>query len=808
VARPRPELEFFNGLGGFADDGNEYVAVIGPGQSTPAPWLNVIANPSFGFQVSESGSGYTWSGNSRENQLTPWSNDPVSDPASEAIYVRDDETGELWSPTAQPVRLDESTYIARHGAGYSRFEHRHDGIELDLVQFVPLDEPLKVSVLTIENRSGRRRRLSVTAYAEWVLGTSRGDQAHRIVTAVDPETGAILARNPWNTEFAGRIALLDLGGRQTSWTADRTEFLGRNGAPDRPAGLERGYHLRSAVGAGLDPCAALQTHLDLADGARTQVVVLLGEAANASEAAELIRLGRGMDYDATLREIARHWGDIQGTIQVRTPDRSMDILLNRWLIYQALACRIWARTATYQAGGAFGFRDQLQDVIALLTARRDLARDQILLAASRQFTEGDVQHWWHPPSGRGVRTRISDDRLWLPYAVDRYLEVTADSPILDEPVPWIDGPALRADQTDEYFQPETTAETDSLYEHCAAAIDVSLVFGAHGLPLIGSGDWNDGMNRVGHEGRGESVWLGWFLSGVLASFAPIADARGDAARGQHWRASLKSLRRALERQGWDGDWYRRAYFDDGTPLGSSLNAECRIDSIAQSWSVLSGTADPAHAARAMAAVEEYLVKRGDGLVLLFTPPFDRGDVDPGYIKGYLPGIRENGGQYTHGAIWSVLAFAALGDGDKAGELFSILNPINHASTRAGVHRYKVEPYVMAADVYAEPPHVGRGGWTWYTGSAGWMYQAGVEWILGFRLRGTTLMIDPCVPRAWPRYEITFRYRSARYEIVVENPAGVSRGVTRMELDGLAIEPAAGIAIVDDGATHRVRVVLG
>jgi cyclic beta-1,2-glucan synthetase len=809
VVRPRPELEFFNGLGGFADDGNEYVTIMGPGQSTPAPWLNVIANPTFGFQVSESGSGYTWSGNSRENQLTPWSNDPVSDPVSEAIYLRDDDTGQLWSPTAQPIRLDESTYVARHGAGYSRFQHDTDGIDLDLVQFVPLDEPLKVSVLTIENRSGRTRRLSVTAYAEWVLGTSRGDQAHRIVTALEPGTGALLARNPWNTEFNGRVAVLDLGGRQTSWTADRTEFLGRNGAPDRPAGLERGYHLRGAVGAGLDPCAALQTHVELADGARTRVVVLLGEAADAIAAAELVRRGRAMDYEATLREVARHWDDIQGTVQVRTPDRSMDILLNRWLIYQALACRVWARTATYQAGGAFGFRDQLQDVVALLTARRDLARDHILLAASRQFPEGDVQHWWHPPAGRGVRTRISDDRLWLPYAVDRYLTVTADQTVLDETVPWIDGPPLRPDQSDAYFQPETTPDADSLYDHCAAAIDVSLAFGVHGLPLIGSGDWNDGMNRVGHEGRGESVWLGWFLAKVLASFAPIAEARGDASRAQHWRAGLKSLRRALERHGWDGDWYRRAYFDDGTPLGSAINAECRIDSIAQSWSVLSGAADAGHATRAMAAVEEYLLRRGDGLVLLFTPPFDRGEVDPGYIKGYLPGVRENGGQYTHGAIWSVLAFAALGDGDKAGELFSILNPINHASTRAGVHRYKVEPYVMAADIYAEPPHVGRGGWTWYTGSAGWMYQAGMEWILGFRLRGTSLIIDPCIPRAWPRYEITFRYRSSRYEIVVENPAGVSRGVARTELDGLALEhAAAGIPIVDDGATHWVRVVLG
>jgi cyclic beta-1,2-glucan synthetase len=808
VAVPRPELEYFNGLGGFADGGREYVTILGPGQSTPAPWLNVIANPTFGFLVSESGSGYTWSGNSQENQLTPWSNDPVGDPMSEAIYIRDDETGELWGPTAQPIRREESTYVARHGAGYSRFEHVHDGIELDLVQFVPLADPLKVSILTIENRSGRSRRLSVTAYAEWALGTARGANAPGIVTALEPETRAILARNPWNTEFGGRIAFLDLGGRQTTWTADRTEFLGRNGAPERPAGLNRGHRLQGAVGAGRDPCAALQATFELAPGARTQVVVLLGQADDAGAAVELIRRGRSADHQATLRDVASQWDDIQATIQVRTPERSMDIMLNRWLLYQTLACRLWARTAFYQASGAYGFRDQLQDVVGLVTAKRELAREHLLRAAARQFPEGDVQHWWHPPSGSGVRTRISDDRLWLPYAVARYLAVTEDAALLDEPVPYLDGPALLPEQTDAYFQPGRSAESASLFAHCAAAIGRSLEVGVHGLPLIGSGDWNDGMNLVGRAGRGESVWLGWFLHTVLAAFAPIAEARGQRPLAESWRVHMKALRRALERDGWDGDWYRRAFFDDGTPLGSAVNAECRIDSIAQSWSVISGAANPPHAERAMAAVEEYLVRRGDGLVLLFTPPFDHSDVDPGYVKGYLPGVRENGGQYTHGAIWSVLAFAALGDGDKAGELFSILNPINHASTRAGVQRYKVEPYVMPADVYSEPPHVGRGGWTWYTGSASWMYQAGIESILGFRLRGATLRIDPCIPRAWPSYEIDFRYHSAAYAIVVENPLGVSRGVASIELDGQALADVAGIPLADDGVGHHVRVVLG
>ena len=805
---PRPELEFFNGLGGFAERGREYVTILGPGQVTPAPWLNVVANATFGFQVSESGSGYTWSGNSRENQLTPWSNDPVSDPAGEAIYLRDDDSGELWGPTALPIRLDESTYVIRHGPGYSRFEHQHDGIAIELTQFVPLDEALKVSVLRIENRSGRPRRLSVTAYAEWVLGTSRGTNGPRIVTALEPETRALLARNPWNTEFAGRVAFLDLGGRQTAWTSDRTEFLGRNGTAERPAGLDRGYRLRGAAGAGLDPCAVLQTSIELEAGAQTEVRVLLGEADDAQAGADLVRRGRALDLGVTRQSVARYWEETQGTVQVRTPDRSMDILLNGWLVYQALACRLWARTAFYQAGGAYGFRDQLQDVIALVTTKRELAREHLLRAAGRQFAEGDVQHWWHPPSGRGVRTRISDDRVWLPYTVDRYLEVTGDAAILDESVPYLDGPALRPDQTDAYFQPERSPVSATLFDHCAMALDRSLAVGAHGLPLIGSGDWNDGMNRVGIEGRGESVWLGWFLYTVLARFAPIAEARGERPRAERWRARMKSLEQSLESQGWDGDWYRRAFFDDGTPLGSALNAECRIDSIVQSWSVLSGAANPAHAARAMAAVNEYLVRRGDGLVLLFSPPFDHSDVDPGYVKGYVPGIRENGGQYTHGAIWSVLAYAALGDGDTAGDLFSILNPINHASTRAGVHRYKVEPYVMAADVYAEPPHVGRGGWTWYTASAGWMYQAGLEWILGFRLRGTALAIDPCVPRAWPGFEIDFRYHSARYVIAVENPQGVSRGVALTEVDGRPLARGAAVDLVNDGATHRVRVVLG
>ncbi|MBL9033415.1 MAG: glycosyl transferase [Rhodospirillaceae bacterium] len=809
-AVPRvPELEFFNGLGGFADNGKEYVTILGPGQSTPAPWINVIANPDFGFQVAAEGGGYTWSVSSRENQLTPWSNDPVADRPGEIFYLRDEETGEVWCPTASPIRDEAATCVARHGRGYSRFEHAAHGIAADLVQFVPLSDPIKISRIQLHNTSSRVRRLSVTTYAEWVLGPSRAISAAFVATEIDPETGAMFARNAWNSAFGARVAFADFGGRQTDWTGDRREFLGRNGTVASPAALARAGPFSNKVGAGLDPCGALRTTVELAPNAAIELVAFLGQAASADDARRLVTQYRAADLDAVRSAINRHWDDVLGAVQVKTPDRSMDIMLNGWLLYQTLACRVWARSAFYQSSGAYGFRDQLQDGMALVTVRPAMVRHHLLRAAARQFVEGDVQHWWLPHSGQGVRTRISDDRAWLAFTVAHYVDATDDSGVLDEVIPFLEGQKLQPGEHDSFFDPTVSDETASLFEHCARALDQSLDLGSHGLPLIGTGDWNDGMNRVGEHGKGESVWLGWLLYATLMAFAPLADARRHSARAAAWRAQAIALQASLEGEAWDGEWYRRGWFDDGTPLGSAANDACRIDSIAQSWSVISGAAEPARAASAMASVERELIRPKDGVALLFAPPFDKTSLEPGYIKGYPPGIRENGGQYTHAGLWSVMAFAGLGEGDKAIELFSLLNPINHARTRADAHRYKVEPYAVAADVYAAPAHVGRGGWTWYTGSSGWMQRASIESILGLRLRGSRLHLDPCIPKGWPKFEMSVRYRSARYEILVRNPSGVSRGILAAELDGKVItERPLRLPLLDDGLTHHVELTLG
>jgi cyclic beta-1,2-glucan synthetase len=810
VVAPHPTLEFFNGIGGFADGGREYVTILEPGHFTPAPWINVIANPNFGFQVAAEGGGYTWSVNSRENQITPWSNDPVGDRPGEVFYLRDLDTGDLWCPTALPIRGGTTTCVTRHGWGYSRFEHVAHDIATDLLQYVPLEDPIKISRLTLRNTSGRFRRISVNTYTEWVLGPSRTASAAFVTTEIDSETGAMFARNPWNAAFGSRVAFADLAGRQTEWTGDRREFVGRNGTLASPVALAGAVKLSGTVGAGLDPCGALRTIVVLPPNGSVEIVFFLGEADSAQQARSLILLYRSEDLDGVLSAVGSYWEDVLGTVRVKTPDRAMDVMLNGWLLYQTLACRIWARSAFYQASGAYGFRDQLQDGMAIAAVRPAMTREHLLRAAARQFVEGDVQHWWLPHSGQGVRTRISDDRAWLAYAVAHYIKVTGDAGVLDEVIPYLEGQLLQAGEHDAFFHPTISDEVSTLFEHCARGLDASLSVGVHGLPLIGTGDWSDGMNRVGELGRGESVWLGWLLCAVLGEFAPFADARREAARAVTWREHAGALQASLEREAWDGDWYRRAWFDDGTPIGSVADEECRIDSISQSWAAISGAAIPERAARAMAAVEHQLIRQQDRVALLFTPPFDKSLPDPGYIRSYPPGIRENGGQYTHAALWSVMAFAFLGEGDKATALFSMLNPINHTRTRSDVHRYKVEPYAIAADVYAVAPHVGRGGWTWYTGSGGWMQRVGVESILGLHLRGDALEMDPCIPKAWPRFEVMLRHRSARYEIVVENPDGISRGVVSVQVDGGAAvaEQDLRLNLLDDGLTHRVLVRLG
>ena len=802
-----PELSFFNGLGGFHQGGREYVTLLGADQWTPAPWSNVIANAAqFGFHVTETGGGSTWAVNSRENRLTPWSNDAVSDPPGEIVYLRDEDTGSVWSATPLPIR-EREPYVVRHGQGYSVFEHTSHGISQELLLFAPLEAPVKVTLLRLRNRTNRKRKLSVTLYNELVLDVLRSSSAPYVITEIDDTSNTIFARNPFNNEYAGRVAFVAASEDLSSATCDRTEFIGRNGTLSRPAALRR-TKLAGRQGAGLDPCAALQVTIELSQFEAREVIFLLGEEDTKEGAQTLVQqFTHAGNVNQAFEQVLTHWDNILGTLEVRTPDAALDTMLNRWLLYQTLSCRIWARSAFYQSGGAFGFRDQLQDVMALVYSSPAIAREQIVRASAHQFKEGDVQHWWHPPSDRGVRTRFSDDLLWLPYVTAFYISVTGDHSVLDEVVPFLEQEPLKPEEQEVYMQPSVSEESASVLEHCARAVDRSLVVGQHGLPLMGSGDWNDGMNRVGHLGKGESVWVGWFLYTILETFIPLCEQRHEKDRAARYRRHQEKLKVALEKAGWDGDWYRRAYFDDGKPLGSVQNDECRIDSIVQSWSVISGAGEPYRQVRAMASVEEYLIRRGDGLVILFTPPFDKSNLDPGYIKGYVPGVRENGGQYTHAALWTLIAFALLGDGERAGELSALLNPISHSSTRAGLHKYKVEPYVAVGDVYAVPPHTGRGGWTWYTGSAGWMYRAGLESILGFKLQGERLRINPCVPRWWRNFEITYRRGRTTYRISVENPAAVSRGVVSVELDG-ASQDSDEFPLTDDQQVHTVRVVMG
>jgi len=797
------ELIFPNGFGGFTRDGHEYVITLEHGQMTPAPWVNVLANPLFGTVISESGASYTWAENSHEFRLTPWSNDPVQDTTGEAFYIRDEHTGQFWSPTPLPAR-GATPYVIRHGFGYTVFEHTENGVTSELWVYVAMDAPVKFMVLKLRNVSGFTRRLSVTGYCEWVLGDLRHKSLLHIQTEVDLKTGALLAHNYYNSEFPDRVVFLDVNDPMRTLTGDRKEFIGRNGNLSQPAALKR-TRLSGKVGAGLDPCGAIQVAFNLADGQEHETSFRLGVGRDAAGVQNLIRRFRQADAcHGALEGVWGYWNRTLGAVNVDTPDPAVNVMANGWLLYQTLSCRLWGRTGFYQSGGAYGFRDQLQDAMALVHAEPALTREHLLRAAARQFREGDAQHWWHPPAGRGVRTHFSDDFLWLPYATCRYVSCVADTGVLDEKISFLEARPVKPDEEAFYDLPIRSEESATLYQHCVRAIERGLVFGEHGLPLIGCGDWNDGMNRVGNQGRGESVWLAFFLYDVLTQFARLANARNDAAFAGRCTAQARQLQLNIEQNAWDGQWYRRAYFDNGEPLGSQTNPECQIDSLPQSWSVISGAGDPPRALLAMQSADRRLVRRDAGLVQLFDPPFDKSALNPGYIKGYIPGVRENGGQYTHGAIWTAMAFALMGDHERAWELFRMLNPIHHGGTPEQIAIYKVEPYVVAADIYAVAPHTGRGGWTWYTGSAGWMYRFLIETLLGVNREGDLLRLTPRMPKSWTTFKVHYRYRNTIYHITVIRIAADSADVNSLSLDGQELFGKT-IHLQDDGQEHAAEI---
>ena len=807
---PFMELNYFNSLGGFTPDGREYAIYLGPGTNTPAPWVNVIANPSFGALVSETGSGFTWYGNSQRNRLTGWSNDPVLDPATEALYIRDEESGVFWSPTASPIR-EETAYRARHGAGYTVFEHNSNGIEQELTVFVPVNErggePIKLQRLRLTNASSRRRRLSVTYYVELTLGENRETSRMHVTTNWDDEAQALLAQNRYHPEYPERVAFVSITPQAESYGGDRTSFIGRNRSLAHPAAMEQ-TRLSQRTGAGLDPCAALRVSLEMAPGERRDITCMLGQSGSLAEARQLaLAYSEEQAPEEALDQTKGWWDALLGTIEVQTPELAADLLINRWLQYQSLSCRIWGRSAFYQSGGAFGFRDQLQDVMAFLYAKPELARDQILLAASRQFKEGDVQHWWHEPAGAGIRSRISDDLLWLPYVVAEYVRTTGDADILQAEIPFLNAPPLADDQHEVFSTPEVAFERATLFEHCRRAVSRGLTVGPHGLPLMGTGDWNDGMNLVGAGGKGESVWLAWFLSDLLQGMAELSNLMQQPELSRTYQEERVALIRRVEQAGWDGEWYLRGTFDNGAPLGSAANTEARIDSLPQSWAWLSGAADPVRADQALESAWQHLVRKDEGLVLLFEPPFDKSEPSPGYIKGYPPGVRENGGQYTHAGIWMAMAMARKGDGERAVQMLRILNPIEHARDAEAVWRYGIEPYVVAADVYRLPGRVGQGGWSWYTGSAAWMYRAWIEDILGLQVRGNRMRINPVIPAAWQGFSLSYRHGETIYAIQVENPHGCERGVAWVEMDGQRV--TGGVILLERGLVkHRVVVRMG
>ncbi len=805
-----PAPRHSNGFGGLTES-TDYVIGVAGERVPPAPWANVIANPSVGFCVTERGGGFTWAENSHFFRLTPWSNDPIADPCGEVLYIKDADSGVVWTPTPGPQAAvgderESPRYTVTHRPGLTRFDHARGDIVTELSLGVPRADAVKIAHLRIANRGSASRRLSLTSYVEWALGAEREQTRDQLHTRHDAGSGALFAQNFFAPDFTTRVAFSWISETVASYTARRDHFIGRNGDLAMPAALQAAS-LSGVTGAGDDPCAALRCAFTLGAGETRDIVVLLGAATDDAHARALIeQYGAPSAAAAAIHDAATAWDNRLSVIGVRTPEPEFDALLNRWSLYQALSCRMWARSALYQSSGAYGFRDQLQDSMALVYAEPAVARAHLLRAAGRQFREGDVQHWWHEPSGRGVRTRFSDDLLWLPFVADHYDRVTGDTTVWDAVTPYLEMRVLGAEEQEAYDLPVVSDETGTLYEHCARAIEHACTVGEHGLPLMGSGDWNDGMNRVGAHGKGESVWLAWFLAATLRAFAPRAESRGDTKTASCWRARAAAYAAAAERTAWDGAWYRRAFYDDGTALGTATDDECRIDSIAQSWAVLSGAADPVRARAAMQAVNQYLVRDDARLMLLLTPPFDRSARDPGYIKGYVPGVRENGAQYTHAALWAVLAMARLGDGDRAAELMRMLNPFTRARTAEDARTYMVEPYVVAGDVYAAPGHVGRGGWTWYTGAASWSYRVALEGILGFEKRGARLRLDPCIPASWPGFSLDYRHGATTYVIDVKNPNGVHRGVSVVTVDGAARDDGW-IDLADDGLRHVVAITL-
>jgi cyclic beta-1,2-glucan synthetase len=801
----RRDLIFFNGTGGFTADGREYVILLAPGVSSAAPWVNVISNPRFGTVISETGSAYTWFENAQLYRLTPWHNDPVSDPTGEAFYVRDDASGRFFSPMPSPA-AGQTPYVCRHGFGYSIFEHSEYGLESQLTTYVGVNAPLKFLVLKLKNTGVASRTVSVFGSVDLVLGDLRSRTGMHVATELEPLTGAILARNSYRSDLPDAVGFFDCSEPVRTVTGDRKEFLGRNGTLSAPAAV-RLRQLSGRLGPGLDPCAAMQVRLDLAAGAEREVVFILGAGRDAAEAVSLVQRYRGIGAArVALEEVWRFWNDKLGVIYAETPDAALNVLMNGWVPYQILSGRMWGRSGFYQSGGAYGFRDQLQDCVAILHEMPELARQHILRCAERQFVEGDVQHWWHPPGGRGVRTRCSDDYLWLAYAVCRYIAFTGDTGVLDEQVPFLTGRLLKEGEESYYDLPGRADQTGTLYEHCVQAISYGLKFGPHGLPLMGTGDWNDGMNRVGHLGRGESVWLAFFLHHVLSQFAAVAQQREDSAFAERCLTASHELARNIEAHGWDGQWYRRAFLDSGEPLGSAGNAECKIDSLPQSWAVISGAGQRQHCRQALDAVWSHLVQEDLEIVRLFEPPFEQSDLDPGYIKGYPPGVRENGGQYTHAAIWAALAYALAGRIEQAWKLVSMLNPIHHASDAAGAERYRVEPYVLAADVYAAPGYAGRGGWTWYTGSAGWFYRLLYEVLLGMQRQVDVMRFRPRVPASWREFKLHYRYYQTFYHIVfTQDPE--HRGPIELTLDGQR-QSEATLKLINDGQEHQVGLLFG